>query len=137
MSSQDEVLEYLVKKVEETGAGSSITLCMNGSIIVGDIMSSKMYYEEMSKFFDGVDLTTNNRLDIETGRKYLEHYKQFMRERARSSEEQNNPRYIHLNKVVIYPSDPSHPSGASVWRGKLSSVDGFSLGRGYLRPKDD
>jgi hypothetical protein len=31
---------------------------------------------------------------------------------------------------VIYPSGSSDPYAANVWRGKLSSVDGFSLGHG-------
>lgn len=37
---------------------------------------------------------------------------------------------------MMYPSDPQHPFGANVWRGKLSSVDGFSLGYGYWKARE-
>jgi hypothetical protein len=58
-----------------------------------------------------------------------------MREMMKRSEEQGNLKYIHLQNVVIYPSDYSHPLIADVWRGKLLSVDGFSLGQGPLQVK--
>jgi hypothetical protein len=136
MSSQDEVLEYLIKILEETDLGVSLTLCVNGSIISGQMISSKRYFEELSSIYSEKNITTNDPSLIEKGLPILQQVKQFLQQKGKSREEQDNPKYIHLEKVVIYPSNPSQPVGATVWRGKLSSVDGFSIGRGYLKPRE-
>lgn len=136
MSSQDEVLEYLVKILEETDAGVNLTICVNGSIISGQMISSKRYFDEISTFFNENKITADDPSLIERGLPILQRVRQFMQQKGKSREEQDNPKYIHLEKVVIYPSNPSHPFGANVWRGKLSSVDGFSIGQGYLEARN-
>ena len=42
--------------------------------------------------------------------------------------EDDKQKYIHLQDVVIHQSGSSVPFITSLWRGKLSAVDGFSLG---------
>ncbi|HKG70601.1 MAG TPA: hypothetical protein VKA87_01825 [Nitrososphaeraceae archaeon] len=37
---------------------------------------------------------------------------------------------------MMYSSDPQHPFGVNVWRGNLSSVDGFSMGYGYWKARE-
>jgi hypothetical protein len=137
MSSQDEVLEYLIKRVEETGLGTSITLSVNGSTISGEMISSKRYFDEMSNYFSEDNITADDRALREKWLSYMQHVKQFLQQKGRGREEQHDPKYIHLRDVVIYPSDPSDPSAAGAWRGKLSSVDGFSVGRGHLQVRSD
>jgi gamma-glutamyl-gamma-aminobutyrate hydrolase PuuD len=51
MSSEDELLEYLIKILEETEAGVDLTPCVNGLIIAGDMISSKKYSDKISAFF--------------------------------------------------------------------------------------
>jgi hypothetical protein len=137
MSSHDEILEFLVKKVEETGVGFNITLCMKGLIVTGVLMRSKLYYEEMSKFLDNLgEPSSENQSVIEQWDKYLGEYKQFMNQMKEKSNEkvEVNPKIIHLSGAMIYPSsdvpgsDLPHPIIAKFWRGQLSSVDGFFLG---------
>lgn len=136
MSSQDEVLEHLIRRLEETDAGINVTLCVNGLIISGQMISSKSYFDKISNFFNENSIITDDSSLIERGLPYLQQVKQFMQQKGKSSEEQNNPKYIHLDNIVMYPSDPSHPFGANVWRGKLSSVDGFSIGQGYWKARE-
>ena len=50
--SNDEVLEYLVQKVEETAIGFSVTLNVNGLVIVGEPIRSELYYDHLSRLFD-------------------------------------------------------------------------------------
>ena len=50
--SSDGVLEYLVQKTEETSIGISVTLTINGLVIVGELISSKNYYDYMSGMFE-------------------------------------------------------------------------------------
>ena len=139
MSSHDELLEYLVKRVEVIEASINVILYVNGLIIAGNMISSKKYYDKMSTFFDETKITTDDPSLREKGRAYMQQVKQFMQEKRRSKEEQDNPKYIHLDNVVMYPSDPLKPFGANVWRGKLSSVDAFSVGTAYweYKPVED
>ena len=50
--SSDEVLGYLVQKTEETSVGVDLTLSMDGLIIVGTLIRSKLYYDYMSTIFE-------------------------------------------------------------------------------------
>ena len=47
-----EVLEYFVQKTEETSIGISATHTINGLVIVGELISSKNYYDYMSGMFE-------------------------------------------------------------------------------------
>jgi hypothetical protein len=129
--SCDEILEHFVQRVEETGVGKSLTLCVNGLIVVGNIISSKNYYDKMSALYDKLQIVTKDQSQIELTDKEIEHYKQFMDElKSKHTEKQTSDRYLHLDEVEIYPSDVlSTPFLGNVWRGKLSSIDGFFLGR--------
>lgn len=50
--SNDEVLEYVIQKVEETKIGPSVTLAIGGLVVVGGLVSSKLYYDYLSSLFD-------------------------------------------------------------------------------------
>jgi|SRR5215212_10476650 len=129
--SSDEILEYLVHQVEETGVGKPVTLCVNGLIVTGIIIRAKYYYDRMSIMFDNdEEKLTNDQIEVETMDKYKEHYKQFMLQlRSKHIENHHSPKYIHLHNVKIYSLDfLSVPFPTDLWRGKLSSIDGFSLG---------
>jgi hypothetical protein len=60
-------LEYLVKMLEETDVGLSLTLCVDGSIISGQMISSKRYFEEMSTYFNQNSSTADDPSLIEKG----------------------------------------------------------------------
>ena len=140
--SSDEILEYFVQNVEETeiSSSSNITLCMNGLIITGKIISSTSYYEKMFRFYDRLENTsTTDQSKIEAWHNYKERSKQFMEQMKskHNTEKQGSPKYIHLANVEIYPSDLlSLPFPTDLWRGKLSSVDGFSLDIAEAKPLD-
>jgi hypothetical protein len=137
MSSEfDEVLEHIVKRAEETGAGLGVTLCVNGLIIAGDVIRSARYFDKVSTFFNEMSITTDDPTEKEIARTHIQQFKQFLQQKGKSSEERHNPKYIHLDNVVMYRSDPQHPFGANVWRGKLSSVDAFSLGIAHWKAKE-
>jgi hypothetical protein len=89
--SSDEVIEYLVQKTEETSVVSSITLTINGLVIVGELISSKNYYDYISGLFKAftekseekiVENTAtpdnNEPVKIETQNIYREDFKEFM-----------------------------------------------------------
>ena len=137
MSSQDEVLEYLVRILEETDTGISLTLSVNGLIISGQMISSKRYFDELSNFYNEKNLATEDPSLIEIGLPALQRVSQFLQEKGKSREGQYNTKFIHLRVVMMYPSDLEYPFPTSLWRGKLSSIDGFSIGRYTWNYNDD
>ena len=141
--SSDEVLEYLVQKTEETPMGIIVTLTINGLVIVGKLISSKNYYDYMSGLFEAFtekskekiveDTTTpdsNEPVKIETQNIYREDFKEFMiKMRSKKNQENGEPKYIHLRNVEVWEIFSTEPFRFEYWRGKLSSIDGFSVSR--------
>jgi hypothetical protein len=141
--SSDEVLEYLVQKTEETSIGISVTLTINGLVILGELISSKNYYDYMSGLFDTfnekseektVENTANpdnkEPVKIETQNNHRKEFKEVtIKMRSKKDQENGEPKYIHLHNVEVWEIFSTEPFRFEYWRGKLSSVDGFSVSR--------
>ena len=135
--SSDQVLEYLVHKTEETSIGINITLTINGLVIVGEFTSSKNYYDYMSGLFEEEKIVentatpdSNEPVKIETHNIYREDFKELMiKMRSKKNQENGESRYIHLRNAEVWEIFSTEPFRFEYWRGKLSSVDGFSVSR--------
>jgi hypothetical protein len=138
--SSDQVLEYLVQKSEETSIGINITLTINGLVIVGELISSKNYYDYMSGLLEEkskekiVENTatpdSSEPVKIETQNIYREDFKELMTKmRSKKDQENDEPKYIHLRNAEVWEIFSTEPFRFEYWRGKLSSVDGFSVSR--------
>jgi hypothetical protein len=129
MNDNDELLEFLLRKVEETGIGAGITLCFTGSIITGNLVKSKIYYDKMIEMydFDKSQLTAKNQDELDKWNGYYSEYVAFINELKKQADPQNL-KYIHLEHVTFRNVNSNILTQAIVWRGKLSSVDGFSIG---------
>jgi hypothetical protein len=129
MNDNDELLEFLLRKVEETGIGAGITLCLNGSIITGNLIKSKIYYDKMIEMydFDNSQLTAKNQDELDKWSGYYSEYVVFIDE-LKKQEDPQNLKYIHLEHVTFRNVNSNILTQAIVWRGKLSAVDGFSIG---------
>ena len=129
MNNNDEILEFLINKVEETGIGAGITLCMNGSILTGNLIKSKIYYDKMIEMydFDNSQLTAKNPEEMDKWNDYHEEYVDLINELKKQGNQQNL-KYIHLEHVTFRNVNSNILTQAIVWRGKLSSIDGFSIG---------
>ncbi len=129
MSDNDGLLEFLITKVEETGIGAGITLCVNGSIITGNLIKSRIYYDKMIEMydFDENQQTAKNAEELAKWNDYYAQYVSFINELKRQ-ENQQNLKYIYLEHVTFRNVNSNIPIQVIVWRGKLSAVDGFSIG---------
>jgi hypothetical protein len=123
------LLEFLITKVEETGIGAGITLCVNGSVITGNLIKSRVYYDKMIEMydFDKDQLTAKNAEELAKWNDYYAQYVSFINE-LKNQENQQNLKYIYLEHVTFRNVNSNTPTQAIVWRGKLSAVDGFSIG---------
>ncbi len=129
MKDNDEILEFLIRKVEETGIGAGMTLCMNGSILTGNLIKSKIYYDKMIEMydFDNSQLTAKNQEEMDKWNDYHAEYVDLINE-LKKQDNQQNLKYIHLEHVTFRNVNSNILTQAIVWRGRLSSIDGFSIG---------
>jgi hypothetical protein len=148
-TSNDEVLIYLVQKVEETGVGISVTLMIGGLVVVGGLIRSKLYYDYLSSCFDiytdeseggtreyGVIRDTKDPIELETLEKHSKDWKEFITRSRDKKDSDSRPKYIHLQNAEVWEIFSTEPFRFEYWRGKLSSIDGFSLGtRGQVETK--
>ncbi|HEV2877418.1 MAG TPA: hypothetical protein VGW09_09095 [Nitrososphaeraceae archaeon] len=148
--SNEEVLEYLIQKVEETKIGPSLTLAIGGLVVVGGLVSSKLYYDYLSSLFDiyteksegetierGAIYDTKDPFELEALEKYSKDWKESMiKLRDKKDGDNERPTHIHLHNVEVWEVFSTEPFRFEYWRGKLSSIDGFSLGtKGQLETR--
>ncbi|WP_316572706.1 gas vesicle accessory protein GvpU [Neobacillus sp. YIM B06451] len=117
---KDNVLEVFVQAANKHNYNLDITLNVKGAVITGTLVSAKEYFESLSQAFeDGGDIAEKlGEMLINAGE-------------AADSEAHDTANFIHLTNTRVYCGDSkSTPSkGEFLWRGKLSEVDGFFLGR--------
>jgi hypothetical protein len=134
--SNDEVLEYLIQKVEETKIGPSVTLAIGGLVVVGGLVSSKVYYDYLSSLFDiytdkskGETIEHKDSIEFEALEKYSKDWKEsIIKLRDKKDGDNDRPTHIHLHDVEVWEVFSTEPFRFEYWRGNLSSIDGFSLG---------
>lgn len=133
----DSILENLVKETEITGLGFTVTLYVNGLIIVGNIIRLKRYCELMSTIFDEQEVPGGDPTEVKTWKLYREEYKlTFEKESVKTVK---NIEYIHLEDAKIYSSQGLVPTYIAInpWRGKISSIDGWSIGLAVPQAKPE
>ena len=130
--SSDELLDYLVQKTEETGVGTSLTLTVKG-----------LYYDEIATMFRTESYTdksegkrvehtftymSSDPIEREVYDNYRKDFEQFIN-KSRREQKDGTSKYIHHHNVEVRVSFSSEPFRMPYWRGLLSSVDGFLIGR--------
>ncbi|ALC88584.1 gas vesicle protein GvpU [Bacillus sp. FJAT-18017] len=117
---KDTVLELFVQAANNHGFNLDITLNVKGAVVTGTIISARDYFESLSG-------------TVEDGSDVAEKLSDMLSNAGESagSESQPEANYIHLKNANVYVGDskPTPSKGDILWRGKLSEVDGFFIGR--------
>ncbi|WP_404459126.1 gas vesicle accessory protein GvpU [Sutcliffiella horikoshii] len=117
---KDSILEFFVQAANNYDFSLDISLNVNGAVISGTLISAKDYFEAMSETFeDGNEIAQKISEQLAaTGESF---------ESSKGAE----ANFIHLKNTKVYCGDskPTPSEGKILWRGKLSEVDGFFLGR--------
>jgi len=121
-TTKDNILEFFVKAANIHDFSLDITLNVKGAVITGTIVSAKEYFETLSEIFDDGN---------EVAQKLSEQLSRAGE--SAHSDGSSEANFIHMKETKVYCGDSkSTPSkGEILWRGKLSEVDGFFLGKIY------
>lgn len=130
VNSSDWFLQSTIENVVSNGVEIGITFSVNGLIISGILVSGKKYFEELSKTMKAASRQPD---DISSAlgdawRQYTSIY-----EEPEDAPEDWRPGpvgYVHLMNARFYSAGqkPIPNNQGVLWRGKLSSVDGFFIG---------
>ncbi len=119
----DWLLQFLVKFVVTTPVEIGITLSIGGNLVTGQLISHDAYFKQLAEdmaapfgqFENGVDESMKQIIMSFTP--------------GESAEDTTAFHFIHLKDCKTYSSDQSAICAEGVlWRGKIASVDGFTIG---------
>ena len=118
----DGVLQWFAQFVNATPFRVPMTLTVGGNLISGEMISEEAYFEQLAANFSGA-LPEENK---DTGKKLIQ-----MLQPVHDADSEERPvcQFIHMQETRVF-ADAGKPiiSSGVLWRGKISSVDGFSLG---------
>ncbi|MGX9133957.1 gas vesicle accessory protein GvpU [Rummeliibacillus sp. JY-2-4R] len=117
-----QTFNHLANKI--TGFQADITLNINGTIISGTLISNDEYRERLIQSLKEKGLYN---ISAENG----EDLEKFLTKIKKVDEEIENYKFINLlNAQFLLSNGHSFPlANGFLWRGKIESVDGFTLGQ--------
>lgn len=118
--AKDNILEFLVQAANKHDFNLDITLNVKGAVITGTMISAKEYFRSLSGTFeDGNDIAQMLSEQLDQAGKV-----------AQNSDD-TGANFLHMKDTKVYCGDskPTPSKGQILWRGKLSEIDGFFLGR--------
>ena len=119
-NEKDSILEFFTQAANKHDFALDITLNVNGAIVTGTTISAKEYFDTLSDSIgDGNEVAQKLSEELANAGQSLED----------ASDTQTN--FIHLKNTKVYLGDskPTPSQGKIIWRGKISEVDGFFLGK--------
>ena len=138
----DWFLQTLVHLVNKEVMWFGITLSVGGTLISGTLISGKKYFETLAEdMARGFEVGEHTAKMVSLFRKNVKMIGQDVYDKSSESNEGPHafPVYIHLENVFIYsPGVAASSIGGSqivpigklpLWRGKLSSIDGYMIGQ--------
>ncbi|MFD2627992.1 gas vesicle accessory protein GvpU [Oceanobacillus kapialis] len=120
-TTKDNILSHFVFASNKHDFNLDISLLVNGALVSGTLISAQEYFQLLSKSFeDGNDISQALGEQLAKTSEQLE-----------SQENPEQAEYIHLKNSQIYSggSKPTPSKSDILWRGKLSEVDSFFLGK--------
>ncbi|KPL58204.1 gas vesicle accessory protein GvpU [Rossellomorea vietnamensis] len=119
-TGKDSILEFFVQASNKHDFSLDITLNVKGAVITGTLVSAKEYFDSLSETF-------------EDGSEVAQKLSEELAKAGESVEEGQSAEahFIHLKNTKVYCGDskPTPSKGKIMWRGKISEVDGFFLGK--------
>lgn len=118
-AAKDSILEFFVEAANKDDFSLDITLNVKGAVITGTLVSAQEYFHMLSETFEGGNETAQMVSD------------QLEKAGEASRTNDTEAHFLHMKDTKVYCGDskPTPSKGKILWRGKLSEIDGFFLGK--------
>jgi hypothetical protein len=130
----DHMLRTLAAIPEKSQMELGITLNVSGLLITGYMISQATYFNNL---IDGLNASNADSEAKVLLVDFLSQLRDKLEDERLNKRTHPFPEFIHLRDTTLYPSEgqgmPSY--GEALWRGRIQSVDGFSLGEMVPAPK--
>lgn len=127
----DPVLEVLVEAIDQQGgqAGLDLTLTTNGCLITGTVVGHIVWFRMQAALLAESKNPIGDVMS-QIADQLAEEY------HPTDDDTSDSPSFIHLVDAVHFVGDTQLPNDQrAFWRGRLDSIDGWTLGRLGLRPE--
>lgn len=124
VDDKDWFLQNLVNIVNSGGLSFGVTLNVGGFLVSGQLVGGKEYFEGFGSDFAGAFSDSESAEYIQ--KSFAKHGEIYSSDKETSPP----PSYIHLKEAKFFNTNGNPiPGNRGIWwRGRLSQVDGFSLG---------
>ncbi len=120
----DWLLQWFVKLVGSLNIEIGITLTVGGRVISGNLISHQAYFDKLAEDASAPFARIASEETAETMKKLILAYKP-----GAPSEGEPAAQYLHLKDCQLFTNEAQPVGTGALWRGKISAVDGFTLGR--------
>ena len=120
----DWLLQWFVKLVGSLNIEIGVTLTIGGRVISGNLISHQAYFDKLAEDVSAPFAKTASEETAETMKNLILAYKPGAPEEGEPA-----PQYLHLKDCQFFNNGVQHAGTGPLWRGKISAVDGFTLGR--------
>lgn len=122
----DPLVQWIVNDVNRSKKNQHpVTFTVGGNLVSGILVSADAYFEQLAVDFSAFYESVNGSDEI-----IKKQVLSFKLNLIDTDAESPPVQFVHLKNAEIFTSN-GRPivSGGSLWRGKISSIDGFSLGK--------
>jgi hypothetical protein len=133
ISERDEYLADIIRRIngldEPMKGGLAIIITVNGTVIAGEVVPGWQWFGEVADQYRdvaeeaGLELTEEESIGL--GALFGQ-----WRERSRAEGDVEQTKHIHLRDArLVVPWQSPFPSKGRFWRGRLSEINGWTIGR--------
>ncbi|MBM7585558.1 hypothetical protein JOC86_002100 [Bacillus pakistanensis] len=128
MATDDAVLLMFLSLVEEDGIEIAITLNVDGVVVSGTLIGASAYYEGIKESSKDLQDTTMSKIITKKFTDLMDGYSKQKQEQDTKEDKENSATFIHLKQARYLGTSHSPTTNSSNWwRGRISSIDGFSF----------
>ena len=121
----DWVLQWLCGFINETKMSVGITLTVGGNQITGTLIPHKTYFDRLAQDFSAPFAASGSETQDAIRTRILS----FHEDGSEGGENPTPVQYLHLDNARVHTGgNQIFPGKGTLWRGKLSAVEGFILG---------
>lgn len=125
VSTDDAIILMFLDLVEQDGIELDLTLCINGVVISGTLISATNYYEGVTESSKNLKDSTMSKI---IAKKFSDLKGEYAKQKEEEEESESTPlTFIHLKNAVYLNNENPPAHHGTWWRGRISSIDGFSV----------